>query len=163
MIYTNPLINSIGKIVEHVLKGLEMYSQDAFDLVMRTGMQESRFEHLEQLGEGPALGFFQVELGMTGAEDAWYNYLVYREKLRLKFDLLNIPLGPWDAFTIMSNIALQVALCRFKYRRDPAPIPSTIEEQADYYKQIYNTPLGKATVEEFIANANELEKLEAPS
>ena len=69
MIYTNPLINSIGKITEHILRGLEMYSQDAFDLVMRTGMQESKFKHLEQLGNGPALGFFQVELGMTGGSD----------------------------------------------------------------------------------------------
>ena len=161
MIYTNPLINSIGKIAEHVLKGLEMYSQDAFDLVMRTGMQESKFKHLEQLGDGPALGFFQVELGMTGAEDAWYNYLVYREKLRLKFDLLHIPLGPWEAFTIMSNIALQVALCRFKYRRDPAPIPSTIEGQAEIWKRVYNTHLGAGKPEEFVASAEALEKLEA--
>ena len=156
MIYTNPLINSIAKIVEHVLKALDMHSPDAFDLVMRTGMQESRFKHLEQI-KGPALGFFQVEL--ETANDIWYNYLVFKESIRDKMKMLNLPMGPWDELTIMSNIALQAALCRLHYRRFRDPIPSTIEGQADYYKRFYNTPQGKATVEEFISNAKELEAL----
>lgn len=161
MFYTNPLINSIAKIVDHVLKGLNMYSQDAFELVMRTGMQESKFEHLEQIGGGPGLGFFQTELGMTGAEDAWYNYVVYRDELRDTFSTLNIPLGPWDEFTIMSNVALQVALCRIKYRRDSAPIPSTIEDQAVYWKNIYNTHKGAGKPEEFVTSAKALGALKS--
>ncbi|KKL89957.1 hypothetical protein LCGC14_1909520 [marine sediment metagenome] len=156
MFYTDPFINSIAKIVDHILKALDMYSQDAFDLVMRTGMQESKFKHLEQLGDGPAQGFFQVELDT--ANDIWYNYLVFKESLRDKLRLI-VPMGPWDDFTIMSNIALQVALCRLHYRRFRDPLPFTIDEQAEYYKRFYNTLRGKATVEEFISNAKELEKL----
>ena len=159
--YTDPFINSIAKIVEHVLKELNMYSQDAFELVMRTGMQESKFKHLEQLGTGPGLGFFQTEPGMTGAEDAWYSYVVYREEIRDDLALLNIPMGPWDDFTLMSNLALQVALCRIKYRRDSDPIPSTIEEQAYYWKRVYNSEAGAGKTTEFIESAAALEKLEA--
>ena len=155
MNYSSPLINSVAKIVEHVLKALDMHSPDAFDLVMRTGMQESRFEHLEQI-RGPALGFFQVE--PDTANDIWYHYLVFKESLRDKLKLLEIPMGPWDDFTIMSNIALQAALCRLHYRRFKPPIPSTIEEQANYWKNLYNTSRGKGKPEEFIANAKELEK-----
>ena len=155
MVYTNPLINSIAKIVEHVLKALDMHSPDAFDLVMRTGMQESRFKHLEQI-KGPALGFFQVEL--ETANDIWYNYLVFKESLRDKLRLI-VPMGPWDDFTIMSNIALQAALCRLHYRRFRDPIPSTIEGQGAYWKTFYNTSGGKGKPEEFVVNAKALEAL----
>ena len=134
--YTDPFINSIAKIVDSVLRELDMYSQDAFDLVMRTGMQESRFKYLEQLGEGPAIGFFQVE--PLTAEDIWVNYLIYKTSVREKLALV-APLGPWSKFTIMSNIALQAALCRLKYRRDRNPIPSDVKGQADYWKSVYNS------------------------
>ncbi len=157
--YTDPFINSIAKIVVRVLRELEMYSPDAFNLVMRTGMQESKFKHLEQVGTGPALGLFQTEPGMTGAEDAWYNYVAFRGSLREKLILLGIPVGPWDNLTLMSNIALQAALCRIKYRRDKHPIPSTIEEQAKYWKRVYNSEDGGGRPEEFVASAEALEKL----
>ncbi len=159
MFYKDPFINSIANIVDHVLKELDMYSQDAFDLVMRTGMQESRFKYLEQLGGGPARGFFQVELDT--ANDIWYNYLVFKESIRDKMKALGLPMGPWDDPTVMGNIALQVALCRLHYRRFKSPIPSTIEEQAEYWKLLYNTAGGKGKPEEFVASAKALGKLEA--
>lgn len=52
----------------------------------------------------------------------------------------------------MSNISLQVAFCRLKYRRDKHSIPSfkDVENQAKYWKRVYNTELGKGTVEHFM-------------
>ena len=52
----------------------------------------------------------------------------------------------------MSNIALQVAFCRLKYRRDKYPLPkaSDLEGQAKYWKRVYNSKLGKGTVKHFI-------------
>ncbi len=158
MFYTDPFINSIAKIVDDVLRALEMHSQDAFDLVMRTGMQESKFKYLEQLGEGPALGFFQVE--PATAEDIWVNYLMFKTSIRKNLALV-APLGTWRNVTILSNIALQAALCRLKYRRDSDPIPESIETQAAYWKRVYNTPAGSGTVEEFIDNATTLEQRKA--
>ena len=52
----------------------------------------------------------------------------------------------------MSNIAVQAAFCRIVYLRDPYPIPSLnkLEEQARCWKRVYNTKLGKGTVEHFM-------------
>ena len=62
--------NSIKKIIRYVLKDLNMYSEDAENLVYRTGMSESNYKHLEQV-KGPALGFFQVEPDTIN--DGFYN------------------------------------------------------------------------------------------
>ena len=56
----------------------------------------------------------------------------------------------------MSNIALQAALCRLKYRRDPRAIPKTIDAQARYWKRVYNGG-GKGTVEKFVQAVEWLE------
>ena len=57
---------------------------------------------------------------------------------------------------VKSNIALQVAFCRLKYRRDTFPLPEwwNKKDQAGYWKRVYNTELGKGTVEHFL-EANE--------
>ena len=55
-------------------------------------------------------------------------------------------------FSLLSSIALQAAFCRLKNRRDSKPIPSwdNMKAQAKYWKRVYNTELGKGTVEHFI-------------
>ena len=54
--------------------------------------------------------------------------------------------------SVMSNIAVQSALCRIHYRRDKHSIPSwdDLEGQAKYWKRVYNTSLGRGTTEHFI-------------
>jgi len=56
----------------------------------------------------------------------------------------------------MYNIALQVTLCRFKYRRDPNPIPKTKEAQAEYWKRVYNGG-GKGTIDKYLKAVEWLE------
>ena len=68
---------SIKKIINYVLKDLNMYSEDAESLVYRTGMAESSYKHLEQV-KGPAIGFFQVEPDTIN--DTIDNYLKFRPK-----------------------------------------------------------------------------------
>ena len=53
---------------------------------------------------------------------------------------------------LMSNMSLQVAFCRLKYRRDRHALPSmeNIEAQAKYWKRVYNSEEGRGTVEHFI-------------
>ena len=52
----------------------------------------------------------------------------------------------------MSNMSLQVAFCRLKYRRDKYALPGmdNIEAQAKYWKRVYNSEKGRGTVEHFI-------------
>ena len=148
--YRNSFIGSVAKIVKQVLVDLEMYSDDAMDLVMRTGAVESGFRELEQQSENsPAVGFWQVE--EPTAYDIWDNYLKNRPKSLIPQFLIatRVGEGPWPRHVIMYNIALQVALCRLKYRRDPNPIPKTAEAQAEYWLRVYNGG-GKGTIDKFL-------------
>ena len=145
--------NDIKDIIDWTLKYLEMYSEDASTLIYRTGMAETKYNHLKQMGNGPAIGFFQCEPNTM--EDIMKNYVSYRDGLKQKIYYLGYN-DDNPEMTLMSNIALQVAFCRIKYRRDRHPIPSKdkIKEQAEYWKRVYNTRLGKGTVEHFLSNNN---------
>ena len=143
----------IKKIINWSLNNLDMNSEDVSVLVFRTGMAESGYKHLSQMGSGPAVGFFQVEPATI--DDTWNNYAVYRKPIMAV--LKDMGFDPDDSrMRVMSSIALQAAFCRLKYRRDRLPIPPAdyIYAQAAYWKRVYNTELGKGSVEHFV-KANE--------
>ena len=143
----------IKKIINWSLNNLDMNSEDASALVYRTGMAESGYRHLSQMGNGPAVGFFQVEPATI--DDTWNNYAVYRKPIMAV--LKDMGFDPDDSrMRVMSSIALQAAFCRLKYRRDRLAIPPAddIYAQAAYWKRVYNTVLGKGSVEHFV-KANE--------
>ena len=143
------MIKDIEAIAYWSLQTMDMYSKDALHMIMRTGMAETGFRHIKQMGNGPALGFFQVEPKTIA--DTMDNYVKYRPKIE---DCL-IELGYADsdvAYRVMSNIALQVAFCRLKYRRDKFALPrhDDLDGQAKYWKRVYNTELGKGTIQHFV-------------
>lgn len=147
------MIEDIKSIAEEVLYKLNKYSDDALAMIIRTGNAETGYRKLIQYGGGPGLGFFQVELAT--AQDILDNYVQYRPAylkvlMELGLDSKNL------AFSIKTNIALQIAFCRLHYMRDKNPIPSwsDLEGQASYWKEVYNTHLGKGTIKHFI-EANE--------
>ena len=141
----------IKKIIDWTLKYLDMYSEDASELVYRTGMAESSYNHLSQMNDGPAIGFWQCE--PKTMLDIMDNYVSFRKNIEEK--IYNLGYNKEEPkMSLVSNVSLQVAFCRLKYRRDKHPIPKkeNIEEQAKYWKRIYNTHLGKGTIEHFISN-----------
>lgn len=75
------MIKQIEQITVWTLEKLGMYSDDSLALIMRTGFAESGFKHLEQMGGGPAIGFFQCEPATI--KDICDNYLSYIEKVSL--------------------------------------------------------------------------------
>ena len=144
---------NIKEIVEEVLYRLGCYSDDALVLVLRTGQAESGYKTLRQYGDGPALSFWQVE--PATAKDCVDNYLKFRKD---RFDGLK-SLGFIEdqlEYSLLSNIAVGAAFCRIKYLRDSKPIPSwdDVYAQAHYWKRVYNTELGKGTIEHF-KNSND--------
>ena len=143
----------IKSIIDWTLKKIDMHSKDASALVYATGMAESKYKYLSQMGDGPAIGFFQLEPATM--KDIMKNYVAYRKPI-LK-SLQDLGYSESDSeLRVKSNIALQVAFCRLKYKRDPFPLPLwwNKKDQADYWKRVYNTELGKGTVEHFL-EANE--------
>tara|TARA_R100000687_G_scaffold65420_1_gene53881 strand:- start:930 stop:1391 length:462 start_codon:yes stop_codon:yes gene_type:complete len=143
----------IKSIIDWTLKKIDMYSKDASALVYATGMAESKYKYLSQMGDGPAIGFFQLEPATM--KDIMKNYVAYRKPI-LK-SLQDLGYSESDSeLRVKSNIALQVAFCRLKYRRDTFPLPEwwNKKDQAGYWKRVYNTELGKGTVDHFL-EANE--------
>ena len=142
------MIGTLKNIINYSLKEMKMYSEDAASLVFRTGMAESGYRHLRQVS-GPALGFFQCEPATI--QDIWDNYVSYRTEIKVRLWELGYK-EKADDLAFIGNIPVQVALCRLKYRRDKHPLPSKddLQGQAEYWKRVYNTELGRGTVEHFM-------------
>ena len=129
-----------------------MYSEDAEALIMGTAAQESRLKYLRQLGNGPALGLFQMEPATH--DDIWSNYLSYKpELIDIVIDSIETNKPP-KAERMVWDLRYSAIMCRLHYRRVPKPLPDKddVWAQADYWKQYYNTPLGHGTKEEFVRN-----------
>lgn len=145
------------EIVRPTLTALGLYSLAAERLIVGTIWQESRGEFVRQLGGGPALGLIQMEPATF--HDIWENYLLYKADLAskvVKFSTLGqlnkefLP-AEWD---LIGNIPFAVAMCRVHYLRvrERLPDANDLDGLARYWKQYYNTPLGKGTAEEFVEN-----------
>ena len=144
-------------VVVPALTRLDMYSLAAEQLVMATAAQESDLIHLRQHGDGPARGLWQMEENTY--YDIWENYLIYREDIQHRVRQMrgSFPHGP-DALT--GNLFYACAMCRVHYYRRPQKLPAAgnVKGLARYWKQHYNTPRGRGTVDEFIATYNDLIK-----
>ena len=145
------MINEIKEIAEYALYRIDSYSDDALALVVRTGMAESGYRALKGYGDGnPAIGFWQIEPATMN--DMIDNYINYRSKYKKTLISLGMNFEKDTIMSIMSNMAVQAALCRLHYRRDKDPLPSwdDMEGQAKYWKRVYNTVEGRGTVKHFI-------------
>jgi hypothetical protein len=142
----------IKQIISEVLDKLEKETkikktQEAVNLIYETGMAESGYRTLVQMGGGPAISYFQLEPNTI--KDIFNNYVEYREPLVQA--LISLGLDPMDLdFCVKTNIAIAICMCRFHYRRVPSAIPKTKEGRAAYWKKHYNTELGKGTIEHYL-------------
>ena len=139
--------SDIKNLIKWVHEEMGLQSPEADTLVFRTMNHESLFKHLSQVN-GPAIGFSQLE--MPTVEDTWNRLLKGKYT---KAGLICHKLTKWgydgNPIVVQGSIILQIAFCRLKYYLSPGNIPKTLEGQAAYWKQWYNTPEGKGTIEEF--------------
>lgn len=136
-------------IVVPALKEIGLHSDAAVELVLGTAIQESRLQYLKQLGNGPALGVFQMEPATHN--DIWQNYLKYKADLAVKVGRLAHTIAP---HALATDLLYAAAMCRVHYLRVPAALPpqGDYEAQAAYWKEFYNTHLGAGTEEEYLEN-----------
>jgi uncharacterized membrane protein YtjA (UPF0391 family) len=139
-------------IVIPTLKQIGLYSHDAVTLLMATAMAESKFHYIKQI-KGPALGFYQME--PETHDDIWLNYLEYNKKLALKVKLLSVKC---DARELQYNLKYATAMCRIHYLRVSESLPHADDPKAiaNYWKQHYNTKLGKGSVTGFLAKTTSI-------
>ncbi|MEY8204170.1 MAG: hypothetical protein RPR40_03760 [Bermanella sp.] len=138
-------------VVQPALKNMGMWSEAAENLLIGTIYQESRGGHyLRQLGNGPALGIYQIE--PVTHEDVWANFISYRRTLERK--VAGLLTGEDRNSQLISNLSYATVIARIIYYRRPDALPGAwdIKALAEYWKEHYNTRLGKGTVEEFMQN-----------
>lgn len=134
-------------VVRPALQRIALWSPAAENLVLGTGLHESHYQYLDQIGAnpGPAYGLWQMEKATY--EDLWGS---------IPGDLFKrlLDLGGYDAMThppieeLHGNLFLGAAMCRVLYRRVKEPLPEAYDfhGMALYWKRYYNTPLGKGQV-----------------
>ena len=136
--------------------GEKYASDDAVELILATGIVESRYEYIRQMGDGPARSFWQVE--PATCVDNLMHYLKHRPELMRKCaEASLVDVKHWQNYDervwaeiLEKNIAAGIVHCRLKYWRVPKKMPSSIEGQAAYWKKYYNSEGGKGDPEHFI-------------
>ena len=151
-------ISQIQSLVSDVCHqmGEKFASEDAIKLVVATGIVESRYEYIRQIGDGPARSFWQVE--PATCVDNLAHYLKHRPELMKKCATASsVDVKHWQNFDekvwadiLEKNIASGIVHCRIKYWRVPKRMPSSIGGAADYWKRYYNTEQGRGRKEHFI-------------
>ena len=147
---------------DHIIKPTLKYmggnydSKNARFLLLCTAAIESNCGYyIKQVG-GPALGIWQMEPDTHG--DIWVNCDAIRlpgggnvSVMADRVHALSMSPDNNPNSDLVVSPMYACAMARLKYSMDSAPLPdhSDIEAVYDYYKRIYNTPLGASTYEKF--------------
>ena len=152
------------------LMGRRFAGSAAVNLLLGTALQESGLRHLRQVG-GPARGVYQMEPATH--DDLWSTYLMehialrdeashHAALVRRRKNLARLVSGflgpvPGRLDALEGNLYYATAMARLHYWRVPAPLPQhdDIGGFAAYWKEHWNTRLGRGTEAQFIRNWKE--------
>jgi hypothetical protein len=139
-------------IVAPTLTEVGLYSRAAVELLLGTALQESGLRYLKQLDDGPAMGPYQMEPATH--DDIFENYLNYHADMKQRV-LRQVREGfEPSAVNMAGNLYYATAMCRVHYWRVPEALPpqGDLSSQAAYWKEHYNTFLGRGTQTEYVEN-----------
>ena len=143
---------------DHIIKptleymGGNYYSKDAAFLLLCTAAVESNCGYyIKQVG-GPALGIWQMEPDtyndiIDNCDAINENNIKFYNKIHRLWNFENYGV----VHALISHPVYACAMARLKYSMDSAALPdhNDIKSVYDYYKRIYNTPLGASTYDKF--------------
>ncbi len=138
----------LRQIIRVALQPMELWSHAAEEILLMTAAHESHLgRYLEQI-RGPARGLYQMEPNTL--YDIWDNYLHYRPEVSEQINHLTGIDGP-DLGHLQYNPIYSTVMARLHNRRAPGalPEPYDVDGMAEYAKEYYNTPAGKATMEQY--------------
>ncbi|HBA73495.1 MAG TPA: hypothetical protein DCZ63_15270 [Geobacter sp.] len=127
-----------------------LYSPAAEEILIMIAAHESGFgRDLQQIGGGPALGLYQVE--MRTLYDNYNNFLDARKQLARQIEDISGANGP-SAKQLQYNPIYSTIHARLKLYRSPGALPDAGDTaaMASYCKQHYNSPGGSATVDKYL-------------
>ncbi|MFN3075667.1 MAG: hypothetical protein ABT940_02075 [Alphaproteobacteria bacterium] len=123
----------------------------AEQLLLGTAMQESLLQYVEQMGGGPARGYFQMEPDTH--KDIWVNFLAYKPDIaKTVRGIAGVASGTPSSDLLKTNPQYAAAMTRVHYYRVKGSIPAAgnTAAMAAYWKEHYNTAGGAGSVDEFI-------------
>lgn len=148
--------NQLRKIIAETLQAINLYSEDATELLLMVAAHESKLGHyLYQVG-GPALGVWETEPATYN--DILKNFLDYRLSLKITvMRALGMQAMP-DASFLAHNLRLGIIMARLQFARHQGPLPSKddLNAMGALCKTVFNSAKGKATPEEYISDYSRL-------
>jgi len=151
-------LKQMAELIQETLGqlGPKYAKPEARELVLSTGLVESRFKYIKQIGTWVASGYFQVE--SDTAVDTCVSFLRFRKSLAkrcAKASETSIDL--WESSdhkrwkrVLTYNIACGIIICRLKYWRSPLPIGPDTHSMAKIWKEVYNTSKGAGKIEDYL-------------
>jgi hypothetical protein len=138
--------------IRATLKMAGMWNPDIEELLLGTAAQETHCGYWRrQMGGGPGRGIYSMEIATE--QDIWKTYLAYRPDLVEHIRDICGVCGP-DSWSLETNLSYQTIMARIKYRRikEPIPLATDIQGQAEYWDKYYNCNPIKGTADEYIKN-----------
>ncbi len=114
-------------------------------MLVETAIAETGLGQIEDKTVGAGMGITQFD--EFPFDDLKKRSLDKRDKIYQNLGV-DISLVEWD--DLRYNPFLGLLFARLQYLPLKESIPETIEERAAYWKQYYNTPKGKGTVEHYL-------------
>jgi hypothetical protein len=142
-------------IIVPSLTAIGHYSSAAVNLLLGTCAQESHMGHYiiqKRIGMNGGIGIYQMQ--KPTFDDVWDRTVMPNIAMKAKIRLLLGYEGRPNPDRMASDLSLATVMARLFYSLIPELLPkdNDIEGMARYYKQYYNTPLGKATELQFKLN-----------
>lgn len=137
-------------VIVPALKIADLWTDAAEILVYGTGMVESNYEYIMQIGApvDGGLGFWQMEPSDFADLSKWIKFQKTKPLLNNLLAASYYDHLPSDPQTLVSNMKFACLMCRLHYYRVPYPLPSANDAagMAEWHKQYYNSALGAADV-----------------
>ena len=138
----------LRRLISETLSEVGLHSEAAVELLMLTAATESNLGDYISQTKGPAVGLFQMEPATyNDIYASWFRYRPEGFKEVIARFVEKYVGKQRDSRTMRYNLKYAILMARLHYLRVDAPLPPNDPVKlAEYYKQYYNTPLGKGTV-----------------
>lgn len=142
----------LARLIQTVLDGTPFpHVERAVPLLVGTAAHESHLQWAQQLGGGPALGFWQME--PATARDHW-KWLDKRQDRSFAVAMVErTGVAQHVDAALQYNLPYQILMARVHYYRrtkEALPPPEDLYGQAERWKVCYNTMAGKGTITAYL-------------
>ena len=154
MIDAHQLRHDIVRPALKLINEIIPWSETAEDLVLGTIAHESKMGRYVRQIRGPALGIVQMEPATH--DDIVANFLLNRIDM---YRVMASNFGILNSDKLIHDMFYAAVFCRLHYYRVPKPLPKhNVDSIAEYWKEHYNTYMGRGTVEQFVIDYKGLVK-----